>query len=218
MRILSGGLRIFYKLGKNIKNLDKKSQNWCQKFSNLVSVYNKAGIFNGQGYNAADTVNKGVDYGFWGVVKPLALKPKLGSLKLGGGYYDGKHSTGSLPTTYKNHYSDIMSYYAQYDYKKLTVSSEYAKKDGHGSSFDKKAEGWYLNAGYFLTDKIQLIARYDIFTPDKHLKHLDITEYTAGLNYFFIDKNLRLQFNYVFVDNFDFKNSHRLLMQTQFLL
>jgi hypothetical protein len=178
----------------------------------------KAAIFNGQGYNAADTVNTRLDYGLWGVIKPLALKPQLGSLKLGGGYYNGKYGTGSRDTVFDNHYSNTVSCYGQYDYKKFSVFSEYSKKDGYGSSFDVKADGWYVSTAYFITDKLQLVGRFDQFRPDFSDKSNKTREYTAGLNYFFNNKNLKMQFNYVFVDNFNFQNGHKLVLLTQYLL
>ncbi len=178
----------------------------------------KAGIFNGQGYNSADSINTSVDYVVWGEIKPLALLPQYGLLKFGGGYYDGSKGTGSRSSSYLNNNHNTVSYYAEYDYKKFGLKGEYAVKEGYGSTYNKKADGWYMQADYFLTDKIQFLSRFDLFRPDFAIKNNDLKEYTAGLNYYLNNKNIKLQFNYVFVNNYTFKDGHKLYVLAQYLL
>jgi len=202
-------------ISRNFSNLKDTG---AQIQGNTKFVDYKAAVFNGQGYNSADTVNSSMDYGFWGVVKPLALHPEYGSLKLGGGYYNGSLGTGTRATTFASRNHDTASYYAEYRYKKLGLKGEYAVKDGYSSTYNKKADGFYAQTDYFLTDKIQLLARYDTFRRDIDIINSESKEYTAGLNYFMNNKNLKFQFNYVFVDNYTPKNGQKLIFLTQYLL
>jgi hypothetical protein len=78
------------------------------------------------------------------------------------------------------------------------------------------ANGWYINNSYFLTDKLQVVARYDIFDPNKSIPNNLLTEYTLGGNYFFSGINLKLQLNYVYVDRKQAENSQRILFLTQY--
>ena len=48
-----------------------------------------------------------------------------------------------------------------------------------GLPVGQKASGWYIHNSYNLTDKIQLVARFDQFDPDRTIGKLR-TEYTLG--------------------------------------
>jgi len=158
---------------------------------------------NGQGQNVSDN-NNNLDLGGWAVIKPLHKAPQFGSLELGGGYYNGK-------STYSH---ETFGFYSGYKFKRYAIRGEYTQKDGYLTA-NTKAGGWYLHNSYYLTDKMQLIARYDQFDPNTKIGKNDVSEYTGGINYYFKGNNLKLQFNYVYVDDKVGKDSSRLVTQTQ---
>ena len=75
----------------------------------------------------------------------------------------------------------------------------------------KHREGWYVTIGYHLTKKLELLARYDEFDPDKKIKGNNTREYTAGINYYIKGQALKLILNYIFCQNDAKPNSHRIL-------
>ena len=82
----------------------------------------------------------------------------------------------------------------------------------------RKANGLYATAAYRLTKKLEVLARYDLYDPNEEIKHNDTTEYTFGINYYLKGQALKLQLNYVFCQNQNAKDSHRILIGTQVLL
>ncbi len=97
---------------------------------------------------------------------------------------------------------------------------EYGIADGYNGSqvVNKKAEGFYGIVGYKITPKFQVIARYDQFNPDRNISGDTRKEYTAGINYFIKGQALKLILNYVFCQNKNMPNSHRIMLGTQILL
>ncbi|MFH0702618.1 MAG: hypothetical protein V2B14_03655 [bacterium] len=164
------------------------------------------GAFNGNGQNTNDTTNSDLDIGSWLVFKPLYMCPQLGSLELGGGYYLGKNATYSNETA---------GFYSGYKYKKYAIRGEYAIKDGYTTA-NRRADGWYVHNSYLLTDKIQLVARFDQFDPNAKVGKDLSNEYTLGGNYFLSNQNLKLQFNLGYVDNQAGKDSERISVLTQY--
>lgn len=62
-----------------------------------------------------------------------------------------------------------------------------------------RTDGYYIQGGWYLTQKLQALARYEAFDPDKDvLNNSDIRWTTLGLNYFIRGHNLRTQANYIF--------------------
>lgn len=80
------------------------------------------------------------------------------------------------------------------------------------------AEGFYTTAGYKITPRIQVLARYDQYTPDKDFSDDIRREYSAGVNYFIKGQALKLMLNYVFCQNDLFEDSHRVILGTQLML
>ena len=153
----------------------------------------------------------GPEFTGWVDFKPLGkTNGKYGNLVIGGGLNAGKNET---------HYT-VGSVYVGYKYKKLWTRFEYGIADGYNGSYvvDKKAQGFYGIVGYKITQKVQLIARYDQFDPDRDVAHNTKREYTAGINWFIKGQALRLILNYVFCQNQNAPNSHRIMVGTQIML
>ena len=153
----------------------------------------------------------GPEFTGWVDFKPLGKTDgRYGKLVLGGGLNTGKNHT---------HYT-VGSVYVGYKYKKLWSRFEYGIADGYNGSqvVNKKAEGFYGIVGYKITPKFQVIARYDQFNPDRNISGDTRREYTAGINYFIKGQALKLILNYVFCQNKNMPNSHRIMLGTQILL
>lgn len=155
----------------------------------------------------------GAEFAGWVNLKPLGKTDgKYGNLKIGGGIQSGHRNTGYT----------VKGAYVSYDYKKFMANFEWADADGYngysGHVSEKHASGFYTTLGYMITPKVQLLARYDEFDPDKKVRHNNKREYSLGINYFIKGQGLRLIFNYVFCQNDSAKDSHRLILGTQILL
>ena len=69
-----------------------------------------------------------------------------------------------------------------------------------------------------LTKKIQLLARYDDFTPNCNNTSYRTKEYSAGINYFIKGQALKLILNYVYRQDSLHGDSHRIILGTQIVL
>lgn len=142
------------------------------------------------------------------------------------GKTDGRYGKllfgGSMDAGHRDNNFCVVGAHIQYDYKRFMANFEWAQANGYngpsGHSTDKHASGFYATAGYMLTKKLQLIARYDQFDPDRNIDHNNKREYSVGLNYFIKGQGLRLILNYIFCDNDRGKDSHRIMLGTQILL
>ena len=155
----------------------------------------------------------GMEFAGWVNIKPLGKTDgKYGKLKIGGGLEAGHRGDDYCVT----------GAYLEYEYKKLTANFEWANANGYnglkGNMVNNHASGFYTTVGYMITKKLQVLARYDEFDPDRHKKHNNNREYTLGFNYFIKGQALRLILNYIFCENNIGKNSHRILIGTQILL
>lgn len=155
----------------------------------------------------------GAEFSGWANVKPLGgkYKDKYGELKLGGGITAGRNDIDYF----------VSGAYAGYEYKNFTADFEWAKANGYNGAktiTDRHAEGFYTTFGYKVTPKVQLLARYDQFTPDINNSSDIRREYSAGVNYFIKGQALKIMLNYVFCQNDLFKDSHRIILGTQILL
>ncbi len=155
----------------------------------------------------------GAEFTGWVNFKPLGkTNGRWGKLKLGSGINGGQYGSGEF---------FVAGAYAGYEYKKFFANFEWAQADGSNGVAgysDKKTGGFYSTIGYNLTPKVQLLARYDQFDPDRNISHNIRREYTAGMNYFLKGQGLKLIFNYIFCQNQGREDSHRLLIGTQILL
>ena len=155
----------------------------------------------------------GAEFDGWINFKPLGKTDgKYGKIKLGGGLQSG----------HKNHDYCVTGAYASYEYKNFMANFEWANADGYngpsGTMTNKHASGFYATLGYRITPKVQVLARFDEFNPDCHVKNDKTREYSLGLNYYIKGPGLKLIFNYVFCQNEAINNSHKLMIGTQILL
>ena len=154
----------------------------------------------------------GTEFAGWLTLKPLGkTSGKWGKLNLGGGITAGENGTSYT----------VSGLYAGYEYKNFMADFEYAYADGYNGAkiiSTNKAEGFYTTLGYKITPKLQLLARYDQYTPDKNFQDDIRREYSAGINYFIKGQALKLMLNYVFCQNDLFEDSHRIILGTQLIL
>lgn len=142
------------------------------------------------------------------------------------GKTDGKYGKlligGSMDAGHRDNNFCVVGAHIQYDYKRFMANFEWAQANGYngpsGFSTDKHASGFYATLGYMLTKKLQIIARYDEFDPNREISNNNQREYTVGLNYFIKGQGLRLILNYVFCQNDAAKDSHRIMLGTQILI
>lgn len=153
---------------------------------------------------------QGFDFTGHIMFKPFAdIEDKTGTLKLGSGY-----NIGNYYTSYH-----LYSLFAQYDYKKFHLKTEYANADGYNGIVNSKnsAEGLYVTSSYDILPQLQLIGRYDYFVPNSSSASSNISEYTIGMTYKPY-KNIKFMLNYVLQDNPNSSNSNMILFATRFLI
>lgn len=153
----------------------------------------------------------GAEFTGWVNLKPLGKTDgKYGTLVLGGGLNAGRNDTNYT----------VGGAYASYRYKKFMTNFEYAIADGYNGTYisTNKATGFYSTVSYRLTQKLHILARFDQFDPNRDVANDLRREYSAGLNYFIKGQALRLILNYVFCDNEEIEDSHRIILGTQILL
>ena len=166
-------------------------------------------------FNSSDryfhTPFAGPEFTGWADFKPLGkTNGKYGKLVIGTGI-----NAGHNKTTYT-----VGNFYIGYKYKKLWTNFEYGIADGYNGTrvSTNKAEGFNYTLGYKIHPKVQLIGRYDQFDPNRETKNDTRREYTAGINWFIKGQALRVILNYVFCDNENSDDSHRIILGTQILL
>lgn len=153
----------------------------------------------------------GAEFTGWVNLKPLGKTDgRYGHLVLGGGLNAGQNDTNYT----------VGGAYVGYSYKKIMANFEYSIADGYNGRYisTKKATGFYSTVSYRLTKKLHVLARFDQFDPNRDMANDLRREYTAGLNYFIKGQALRLILNYVFCDNEDREDSHRIILGTQIVL
>ncbi len=153
----------------------------------------------------------GLEFAGWLDYKPFYKQDNLfKTLKLGAGLNTGYRHEGYL----------VSSFGAKWDYKKLHLTTEYGIANGANGSYGlmtDKAQGFNATVAYDLTDKLQLVGRYDIFDANLDIANNNTSQYTAGINYFIFGNRLRLLLNYVFEDN-PSKNKNMLFFLTQIMI
>ena len=155
----------------------------------------------------------GPEFVGWVNIKPLAKldENKYGKLKIGGGIDVGKREDNFF----------VSGAYIGYNYKKFMAEFEWANANGYNGYYGfsrKHATGFYTTVGYMITKKLQILACYDQFTPDKDFAENKKREMTLGLNYFIKGQALRLILNYVFCQNDNTQDSHRIMLGAQILI
>lgn len=154
----------------------------------------------------------GAEFDGWVNFKPLAKTDgKYGKLVTGGGITAGKRDTDFF----------VAGAYAGYEYKKFTTRFEWAHSNGSNGLAGlttNKATGFYSTVAYKITPKVQILFRYDEFDPDTDVARNKSREYTTGINYFIKGQAVKLMLNYIFCQNQNRSDSHKILVGTQFLL
>lgn len=154
----------------------------------------------------------GAEFNGWINFKPFGKKSeKYGKLVIGGGYNHGHNRIDY----------NIGSVYLSYNHKRLWTNFEAAIANGSNGSTgisENKSCGWAYTLGWKFTPHIQLIGRIDQFDPNRNRKHDLRREYTIGLNWFIKGQALKVVLNYVFCDNQDTKDSHKIILATQVML
>ena len=156
--------------------------------------------------------NDGGEFVGWLDYSPF--KDKKGNvfenLKLGGGLQYGR--SGENYT--------VLSTGAKWNYKKEFATIEYAfaqNYNGHNGFKEAKAQGANITIGHNLTDKLQLVGRYDFFDPDMKKSNNAIAQYSLGINWFIIGKRLRLTLDYIFEQQKN-NNKNKIMFMTQFMI
>ena len=144
----------------------------------------------------------GTEFNGWVNFKPLGNKSKkYGKVTIGGGF-NGGHNRIDY---------NVASIYAAYHHKKLWTNFEAAMANGY-SGFNgispNEASGYAATVGWKFTPHLQLLGRVD------QLKR----EYSVGLNSFIKGLAINLILNYVFCDNENLPDGHKIIMATQILL
>ena len=145
-------------------------------------------------------------------VKPLGLTDgRYGKLLAGGGLNagnaEGRYTVGTA--------------YLEYEYKRWNATVEYGSADGSNGSTGytaKQSEGFNGTLAYRITPKLQILARYDQFDPNKNKQNDIRREYTAGLNYFIKEQALRLILDYTVYSIETGVYGSRILLGTQVLI
>lgn len=154
----------------------------------------------------------GAEFNGWVNFKPFGHKDKkLGKLTIGGGF-NGGHNRIDY---------GVGSVYVGYKYKKLWTNFEAAIADGYNGSLgisENKACGFAATVGWKFNPHWQLIGRIDQFDPNRDVSNDLRREYSIGLNWFIKGQALKLVFNYVFCQNQNRPDSHKLILATQILL
>ena len=155
----------------------------------------------------------GQECDLWVNIKPLGKTDgRWGKLVTGAGIQSGSKHNVSYNMT---------SAYAGYDYKKFWTKFEYAYANGSngGSGLTRnRSQGLFVTVGYHLTKKLEILARYDQFDPNRQKQNSNQREYTLGANYYIKGQALKLIFNYVYCQNDSAVDAHRLMMGTQVVL
>lgn len=152
----------------------------------------------------------GAEFNGWINFKPLGKTDgRYGKLITGGGIAGGQRNSVDF---------FVAGAYLGYEYKKIWIRMECANADGsNGASglTSKKRQGWYTTIGYHITKKLEAVARYDEFDPDKTISNNNQREYSCGFNYYIKGQALKLILNYVFCQNENKPDSHRIIVGTQ---
>lgn len=121
-------------------------------------------------------------------VKPLEkFDGKYGKLKVGGSIDVGDG---------KNAFS-VVGGHAIYNYKKFYADFEYQYANGYAGAYynQGRSHGLYTTVSYFVTPKLELVARYD-FLQNLNTENVS-REYTAGATWH-VNKKVKFMLNYIY--------------------
>ena len=169
------------------------------KINDKNRVDYRIGVFNGEGINVNDSNDAKSSAG-------RLIVHIMKGLDVGTSYYSGWDrfsTTKGEPTT--NQERSRYGFELNYDYKRFYFRGEYLQgKDGAISR-----EGWYVQSGYFiLANKVQLLAKYDVYDPNKSKVNDMSTRYTVGATWNFNNwSKLALNYNFCEEEGTSIKNN-----------
>jgi phosphate-selective porin OprO/OprP len=162
---------------QNARDIGIQASGSFAKINNRYLFDYSVGVFNGAGYDVTADNNNHKDISARLVVHPIK------NLDLGGSLYEGEDiplATTKVPnpvTQARNRYG----FDGRYVIGAFSVAAEYV----HGTDASIKRDGWYAQAGYFVLPKLQLLAKYDTYDPNKVITTDRSTIYIGGINYVF---------------------------------
>ena len=140
-------------------------------------------------------LSDGIEFAGWINYKPFNNKEGslFKNLKIGTGLNTGKNGQNYTVTGFG----------AEYKYKKFLLNAEYAYANGsNAKSYNQNTQhGFYATAAYNLTDKIQILGRYDIFDANTKQSNDTSQKYTVGINYYALGQRIRFSLNYSLTQN-----------------
>jgi len=81
-----------------------------------------------------------------------------------------------------------------------------------------KTDGWYLQAAFFaVPKKLQLVAKYDAFDPNRQADNDDTKTVTLGLNYLVRGDDIKLQVDYLREDSTKLPKQDKVLARLQII-
>ena len=145
------------------------------KVNNTSVLEYRLGVFNGSGINVADTANEVKD-----IAVRLILTPVKG-LSFGGGYYNGWDKAVKPDVNGQSQTRNRTGFEVSYVATKLSLKGEYILgKDGKTNR-----AGWYIQTGYLLFRRLQVLAKYDTYDPNTATTDNISVNYVFGANYNF---------------------------------
>jgi phosphate-selective porin OprO/OprP len=142
------------------------------KVNDLYLFDYSLGLFNGAGYDVVTDNNNHKDFS-----GRLGIHP-IKNLDFGANLYSGEDIAASgTKTQARNRYG----FDGRYVIGALSLTGEYV----HGTDAAVHRDGWYAQAGYFVLPKLQLVAKYDTYDPNKVITTDRSTIYIGGFNYVF---------------------------------
>jgi hypothetical protein len=154
----------------------------------------------------------GMEFNGWVNFKPLGNKSKkYGKITVGGGFNGGHNRID---------YS-VASAYLAYHHKRIWANFETGIADGYNGSngiSSNKACGYAATVGWKFNPHLQILGRVDQFDPNRKISGDLKREYTVGVNWFIKGQALKVILNYVFCDNQNSQNTHKLILATQIVL
>ncbi len=150
----------------------------------------RVGVFNGEGINTFDSNDAKSTSG-------RLIAHLIKGLDIGASFYSGwdRFSTAKTTPT-SNQERSRYGFELNYDYKRFYFRGEYLQgKDGAISR-----EGWYMQSGYYvIPSKVQLLAKYDVYDPNKSKTEDMLTRYIIGATWNF-NNYAKLALNYNFCE------------------
>lgn len=163
-----------------------------------------AGLFNGTGFNTKDN-NNHKDF-----VGSLYFRPAK-EWKIGGSVYSGKLYGSIKGGTLGNHVRNRWAAGAEYAGKSFYLRSEYIEANDGGLD---RCGGHVSGVWKIVPNKWEVLCKYDYYNDDKSAKSNEISDITAGINYYFSYLS-RLQLNYIYTDNKALGSNNMIAAQLQ---